>query len=134
MNWYLDVLKKYAVFDGRARRKEYWFFALISTIISIILSSIDGMLGVLVEGSGVGALNSLYGLAVLVPSLAVASRRLHDTNHSAWWMLIALLPVIGWIILLVFLVSDSQDGSNEYGKNPKKGSNPLDGIDSENQN
>jgi uncharacterized membrane protein YhaH (DUF805 family) len=122
MNWYLDVLKKYADFGGRARRKEYWMFALFNALIyiailifSAILGSIDNSLALI--GS---LLLVVYGLAIFVPSLAVAVRRLHDTGRSGWWFLIAFVPFVGGIILLVFTVQDSVPGENEYGKNPKE--------------
>jgi uncharacterized membrane protein YhaH (DUF805 family) len=122
MNWYLDVLKKYADFGGRARRKEYWMFALFNVLIyiailifSAILGSIDNSLALI--GS---LLLVVYALAIFVPSLAVAVRRLHDTGRSGWWFLIAFVPVVGGIILLVFTVQDSVPGENEYGKNPKE--------------
>jgi uncharacterized membrane protein YhaH (DUF805 family) len=122
MNWYLDVLKKYAEFSGRARRKEYWMFALFNALIyiaimvfSAILGSIDNSLAL------IGTLLLLvYALAIFVPSLAVAVRRLHDTGRSGWWFLIAFVPFVGGIILLVFTVQDSVPGENEYGKNPKE--------------
>jgi uncharacterized membrane protein YhaH (DUF805 family) len=121
MNWYVDVLKKYAVFSGRARRKEYWMFTLFNIIayiviliISTALAAIDNSLGLI--GS---LLLLLYAFAVIVPSLAVAVRRLHDTGRSGWWFLIAFVPFVGGIILLVFTVQDSVPGENEYGKNPK---------------
>jgi uncharacterized membrane protein YhaH (DUF805 family) len=113
MNWYLEVLKKYAVFSGRARRKEYWMFALFNIIISFVLGFIEGLAG------GPGALAGIYSLAVLIPSLAVSVRRLHDTDRSGWWLLIALIPLIGALVLLVFVVQDSQPGENQYGLNPK---------------
>ena len=119
MNWYLGVLKKYAVFSGRARRKEYWFFALFSLIASIVLTVIDLMIGSFDAELGTGLLNSIYALAVLIPSLAVSVRRLHDTDHSGWWLLIALIPLIGAIVLLVFVLQDSKPGENQYGPNPK---------------
>lgn len=112
MHWYLDVLKKYVVFEGRARRTEYWVFALINFLISLVLSVIDNSLGIT-------WLSSLYSLAVLLPSLAVMVRRLHDTNRSGWWALIGLIPVIGWIVLLVFMLMDSDPQANQYGPNPK---------------
>jgi uncharacterized membrane protein YhaH (DUF805 family) len=117
MNWYVEVLKKYAVFSGRARRKEYWTFTLINVLISIVLTIIEMVAG-LTHG-GFGPLTSLYSLAVLIPGLAVSIRRLHDTNRSGWWLLIPLVPLIGIIALLVFLVSDSDPGENQYGPNPK---------------
>ena len=119
MSWYLEVLQKYAVFDGRARRKEYWMFFLINLLISIVLIAIDGLIGPLNPQAGVGLLQGLYSLAVLIPSIAVTVRRLHDTGRSGWWILIALVPFIGGIVLLVFMVFDSEPGVNEYGPNPK---------------
>lgn len=119
MHWYLDVLKKYTVFQGRARRKEYWMFTLFSFLIYIALATIDGILGMGGEG-GAGLFTMLYSLAVLLPSLAVAIRRLHDTGRSGWWLLISLVPIVGGIVLLVFLVLDSQPVSNQYGPNPKE--------------
>jgi uncharacterized membrane protein YhaH (DUF805 family) len=119
MNWYLEVLKKYAVFDGRARRKEYWYFFLISTVISIFLALIDSFTGTISEEAGLGLLSGIYALAVLIPGLSVTVRRLHDTDRSGWWILIGLIPVIGGIALLVFMVLDSTPGDNQYGPNPK---------------
>ena len=118
MNWYLEVLKKYAVFSGRARRKEYWMFFLFNLIIGFVLSFIEGLAGIAAE-SGMNVLATLYSLAVLIPSIAVSVRRLHDTNRSGWWLFISLVPIIGAIVLLVFLVQDSQPDENQYGPNPK---------------
>ena len=112
MNWYVEVLKKYVVFEGRARRKEYWYFVLISVIISIILRLIDTAIGI-------NVLATIYGLAVLLPSLGVAVRRLHDTGRSGWWIFINLIPLVGFIIWLVFMFTDSQVGENKYGPSPK---------------
>lgn len=120
MNWYLEVLQKYAVFSGRARRKEYWFFVLFNIIISIVLSIVDGMIGSFNSEGGIGLLSGIYSLAVLIPGIAVSVRRLHDTNRSGWWLLISLIPLIGAIVLLVFMVQDSQEGDNQYGPNPKR--------------
>ncbi len=118
MNWYLAVLKKYAVFGGRARRKEYWIFTLFHILIVITLGIVDVMLG-LRSQSGIGLLGGLYGLAVLIPGIAVSVRRLHDTGRSGWWMLLSVVPPVG-IVLLVFMAQDSQPGQNEYGPNPKE--------------
>lgn len=114
MEWYLQALRKYAEFNGRARRMEYWMFALFNIIISLVLGLIEGLAG------SPGVLASLYSLAIFVPSIAVSVRRLHDTDRSGWWLLIGLVPLIGAIALLVFMVSDSQPGSNQYGANPKE--------------
>lgn len=113
MEWYLKVVKNYVGFQGRARRKEYWMFALFSAIISIILSILQSIVHL---GH---VLTWLYSLAVLLPSLGVSIRRLHDTGRSGWWLLIGLIPFVGAIILLVFNCLDSQDGENQYGSNPK---------------
>ncbi len=115
MSWYLQVLKKYAVFSGRARRKEYWYFALFSFIITLVLVLIDNLVGTY------SVLSGLYSLAVLLPEIGVSIRRLHDTGHSGWWLLIGLIPLIGRIILLIYMVSDSQVGTNQYGPSPKLG-------------
>jgi len=120
MNWYLAVLKKYAEFSGRARRQEYWMFFLVNIIISIILAVIDKMAGSFSEAAGMGVLGGLYSLAILIPSIAVSMRRLHDTDRSGWWLLIGLIPVIGAIVLIVFLVQDSKLGPNRFGPNPKE--------------
>lgn len=112
MHWYLEVLKKYAVFSGRARRREYWMFFLVNFIVGLVLAVIGRVLDLEI-------LQYLYSLAVLLPGLGVSVRRLHDTGRSGWWLLISLVPLIGAIVLLVFLVSDSQPDTNQYGPNPK---------------
>lgn len=119
MSWYIAVLKKYVTFDGRARRKEYWMFALFNLIFALVAMILDNVLGLANENTGYGILYTLYGLAVLLPGLAVAVRRLHDIGKSGWWLFIALIPLIGAIWLLVLTVTDSQPGDNQYGPNPK---------------
>lgn len=119
MDWYLEVWKKYAIFSGRARRKEYWWFFLINLLVSIGLAIVDGITGSFSAETGMGLLGSLYALAVLIPGIAVSVRRLHDTERSGWWLLLAFIPVVGAIVLLVFLVQDSKPGANQYGVNPK---------------
>jgi len=120
MNWYLDVLKKYAVFSGRARRKEYWYFYLFNTIIEVALMLVDYMIGWYSIEGGIGVLSAIYVLGIMIPGIAVSIRRLHDTGRSGWWLLIGLIPFIGAIVLLVFMVQDSKQGENEYGPNPKE--------------
>lgn len=114
MQWYLKVLKNYVGFQGRASRKEYWMFILITSIITIVLSIVETMVGL------DSVLSGIYSLATLLPSLAVGARRLHDTGRSGWWQLISLIPLIGAIILLIFLCKDSDENENKYGQNPKK--------------
>ncbi|WP_291869238.1 DUF805 domain-containing protein [Maribacter sp.] len=124
MEWFLMVLKKYAEFTGRSRRKEYWMFVLISTIISYLLYAVDYFaLGF--EGYGI---NTLYSLGVFIPSLAVLVRRLHDVGKSGWFFFIILIPIIGVIWLLVVLCTDSEDGDNKYGVNPKNPNSELNDI------
>lgn len=119
MSWFIEALKKYAVFSGRSRRKEYWYFVLFVVIISVVLSIIDASIGTYSRSSGAGLLSGLFSLAVLIPSIAVSVRRLHDIDRTGWWVLISLVPLVGWIVLLVFHVQDSTPGSNRYGPNLK---------------
>ncbi|WP_137224163.1 MULTISPECIES: DUF805 domain-containing protein [Shewanella] len=109
MDYFVGALKKYADFTGRARRKEYWMFILIYTIINVILAVL-----------GLDTISAIVSLGLLVPSLSIAARRLHDTGRSGWWQLILLIPIIGLIVLIVFLAQDSH-GTNDYGVNPKLG-------------
>jgi len=111
MGWYLEVLKKYAVFSGRARRKEYWLFALFNFIFVFLLAITDGVLG-LTSDSGQGVLSTVYQLAVLIPSIAVGVRRMHDTDHRGWWLLV---PIVN----LVFSIREGTKGPNDYGPDPK---------------
>lgn len=113
MDWYLKVLQNYVGFQGRARRTEYWMFFLFNFIIGIVLGILGAVIGL---GNG---LNYLYSLAIFLPSLAVGCRRLHDTGKSGLWLLIALVPFVGAIVLLVFMCLDSEEGTNQYGPNPK---------------
>jgi len=113
MNYYMDVLKKYAVFTGRASRAEYWYFILFNLIIGIVLS----LVGRLIHDGGI--LGGLYSLAVFIPGLAVLFRRLHDIGKSGWWIFILLIPLVGVIWFLVLLATDSGPGDNQYGPNPK---------------
>jgi uncharacterized membrane protein YhaH (DUF805 family) len=109
-----SVLTQYATFSGRARRSEYWWFYLAYVIASVAASIIDGILGVMVLGV-------ILALGLLIPSLAVSVRRLHDIGKSGWWLLIGLIPLVGVIVLLVFACQDSQPGTNQWGPSPKYG-------------
>jgi|TARA_B110000305_G_scaffold239365_1_gene306946 uncharacterized membrane protein YhaH (DUF805 family) len=120
MNWYLKVLKEYANFNGRARRKEYWMFTLFNIIFGGIAMILDSVFGIAIEGVGYGPLYGVYVLVLFIPGLAVAVRRLHDIGKSGWMILIALIPVIGAIWILVLMVTDSNPGENLYGVNPKE--------------
>jgi uncharacterized membrane protein YhaH (DUF805 family) len=109
MTSYFSALRSYAVFHGRARRREFWMFTAVNAVISITLQ--------LAVHSHVPYL--VYSLAVAVPTLAVTVRRLHDTAHSAWWLVFGLVPIVGQVVLLVFLVSRGDDGANRFGQDPK---------------
>jgi uncharacterized membrane protein YhaH (DUF805 family) len=110
MNYYLDVLKKYAVFSGRATRSEFWYFVLINFIVTIVLGVVDKSMGL------GGILGIVYGLAVLIPGIAVGARRLHDIGKSGWMQLIILIPLIGLIWLIVLFALESYPGKNKYGE------------------
>jgi|SRR5664279_3025159 len=115
MHWYLQVLKNYALFTGRARRSEYWYFVLGNVVIGFVLGILDAVLRKII---GIGPLGMIYGFAVLIPGVAVSIRRLHDTDRSGWWLLLGLVPLVG-LVLIVFLAEDSNAGTNRYGQNPK---------------
>ena len=120
MNWYLYVLKNYATFSGRARRKEYWMFFLFNVLISLGLGVLDVVAGTYSVEYETEFFSGLYSLLVLIPSIAVGVRRLHDTNRSGWWFVILLIPIIGVLVFLVFMCLDSQPGTNRFGANPKE--------------
>jgi uncharacterized membrane protein YhaH (DUF805 family) len=112
MNYYIKVLQNYANFNGRARRSEFWFFILFNFLFAMAAFLLDTI-------TGAGIFYILYVLAMFIPGLAVAVRRLHDIGKSGWMYLIVLIPLIGGIWLLVLFCTDSQPGDNEYGSNPK---------------
>ena len=113
MKYWIECWNKYATFSGRARRKEYWMFILFNMLIAFGVNVVDAVLGM------EGLLGGLYSLAVFIPGWAVFTRRMHDIGKSGWWWLIGLVPVVGAIVLLVFMCTDSQPGDNAYGPNPK---------------
>ena len=126
MEWYLGVLKKYAVFDGRARRKEYWMFLLFHMIVVIGLLIINAIIISSVSESTLAQVAvvlpmTVYMLGVLCPALGVTIRRLHDTGKSGWWIFISLVPVIGGLWFLYLMVIDGTPGDNQYGPSPKAG-------------
>ncbi len=138
MNEYLHVLRNYAKFTGRARRREYWIFWLLNTGISFVLQLLLIPLGVNLASPSspsnlqntsplailVLAIYILYALATLVPGLAVSVRRLHDAGYSGWFLLLSVIPIVGGIVVIVFLATDSKP-DNQWGPNPKAASTPL---------
>jgi uncharacterized membrane protein YhaH (DUF805 family) len=119
MKYYLKALKNYADFSGRARRKEYWLFTLYNIIIFVALVTLGALVGFPGGAEGVFVFVAFYMVGVLIPALAVSVRRLHDTGRSGWWFLLYFVP-FGAIVVLVFLVQDSNPASNKFGKNPKR--------------
>jgi len=118
MRWYLEVLRNYADFSGRSRRKELWMFWLVNLVICMALGFIEGIIGIF-RGQSVSVLATLYSMFVLIPGLAVGARRLHDIGRSGWWLVLGLIPILGAIVLLIFFVQDSQAGENRFGPDPK---------------
>jgi uncharacterized membrane protein YhaH (DUF805 family) len=111
--WTLVVLQRYAKFDGRARRCEFWWFALASTIIGTVLALLGAASSIFT------ILYFIYVLGVIIPTVAVGVRRLHDTDRSGWWYLIVVVPVVGAIVLLLLFVLDTTPGTNRYGTSEK---------------
>jgi len=142
-SYFLDTLKnRYAQFSGRASRSEFWYYVLFYVIGSILISFVDSLLGttytyematshMATDGTeiaaatmtqSIGYLSGIYSLALLIPSIAISIRRLHDTGKSGWWFLLGVIPIVNFIgifVLLFFYVQDSQPGENAYGANPK---------------
>ena len=119
MNWFVTALKSYAVFSGRSRRSEYWYFGLFYLIFYAVAAVVDVMTGSFERTSGIGVCTAIVALALLIPSISVTVRRLHDTGRSGWWLLIGFIPLVGGIILLVFMCQDGEPGANRFGGNPK---------------
>ena len=120
MDWMLMPLRRYAEFSGRSQRKEYWMFFLFQIIVVVVLGIIEGALGLTGMVAGAyGPLTALFWLAVLIPGIAVGIRRLHDTDRSGWWLLLAFVPIVGAIVLIVFFVTDGTRGPNRFGPDPK---------------
>lgn len=130
MDWMLLPYRRYFEFSGRSRRKEYWLFLLFQVLVSMAISAVFGSpdyvrgggffsVYTLVSGTG-GVIQNLFGLFNLIPGLAVAVRRLHDQDRSGWLLLLALIPLLGWFALFVFMCLDGTRGRNSYGADPKR--------------
>lgn len=113
----MPVVENYFNFSGRARRAEYWWYSLMTTVVGFVMGFVGGLIG---ESVGL-VLIGLFYLVFLIPGIAVTIRRLHDTGRSGWWILIGIIPIIGFIVLLVFMVMDSERGPNNWGASPKYG-------------
>lgn len=124
------ITTDYANFNGRARRKEFWGFTLISIVFSVLASLLDTLLFD-TPYTETGIINGIYNLAILIPTIAVTTRRLHDVGKSGWMQLLYFFIIIGWIWLLILFVRDSDVDTNQYGANPKAPENEIDAIGSE---
>lgn len=116
----INGFRNYADFNGRAARPEYWWFFLFILVSSIVLTSLDGLLGTRGLLWGLGLLQIAFNLAILVPALAVGARRLHDIGKPGWWLLVGIIPIIGGLVLVYFFVQRGAPGPNEYGPPPRK--------------
>ncbi len=133
MDWMLMPLRRYAEFDGRSRRREYWMFYLFTLLLGMAFGLIVGIIALATYSLGMSEtammtiilpfyfIGGLLSLALIIPSLAVSIRRMHDQDKSGWWILIALVPFVGGIVLLVFLCLDGTPGPNRFGPDPKAG-------------
>lgn len=120
--WYLAVLRQYTTFGGRSHRPEFWWFTLWSFIISLALTVAE--LALDIGNDWAGPLTSVYGLLVLIPTLAVGARRLHDIGRTGWWQLLLLIPLVGLIILIVWWARDGEPQPNQWGPKPFAGAAP----------
>jgi len=124
VDYWFKAIRKYGVFRGRACRKEYWMFFLFNLIFQAVAIALDNALGIVfVKGRIYGPIYVLYSLFILIPGLAITVRRFHDTDHSGWWLLLALIPLVNLIfgiIFLIWLIRDGTPGENKYGPNPKE--------------
>ncbi|ALB61432.1 Inner membrane protein YhaH [Cronobacter condimenti 1330] len=118
MYWYIKAFRNYLNFTGRARRKEFWMFTLVNFILAGVMLALDKMLGLRAVGE-YGLLSLIYGLLALLPAWAVQFRRLHDTDRTALWLLLLLVPVIGWIVILIFNCQSGTHGENRFGPDSK---------------
>jgi len=109
---------KYATFSGRAPRSEFWWFFLFLLLGNILFSIIDGVIFGTIEGQQITVLGAIFSLAVILPSIAVGVRRLHDKDMSGWWYLLVLIPILGALVLLFFFVQKGTDGPNRFGPDP----------------
>lgn len=119
MDWYISAFEKYATVNGRASRKEYWCFVIFHLFFILTFGFIDFLIGAFYAKLGIGLLSGMYVLFSFSPAISVAVRRLHDTGRTGWWLLFYLIPLIGAIVICVFLVLDSEPKENKYGNNPK---------------
>lgn len=117
MKWFIKVVKNFAVFKGRASRREYWMFILFFILFSLVLAFIDGLIGTFDPVSGFGLFSGLFALLMLLPNIAVTVRRLHDTGRSGLWAIAFVIPILN-LVLFIFMLLPSSYGDNKYGPDP----------------
>ncbi len=120
MKYYILAFKKYAQFQGRSRRSEYWYFILFNIIFAFVATGLDRSLNLTMSNAVYGPVYGIYSLIVFIPGLALTIRRLHDVGKSGWYFLIILIPLVGAIWFIVLMATDSIPGQNKYGENPKE--------------
>lgn len=120
MEWFIYALRRYNDFNSRSRRREYWLFVLFYILLGIGAHFLDSLFGFADVGQVYGPIYSLYIIIMLLPSIAVAVRRLHDIDKSGWWLFIGFIPIIGFIWLLIYFLREGTYGSNQYGPDPKE--------------
>lgn len=121
MNFFIDAVKNYANFSDRATRQQYWMYYLFYIIFSIVLTLLDMGLGLFDPETGMGLFSTIFSLGLLIPSIAILARRLHDIGRSGWWILLIVIPLIGFIVLLIFTLIDSEREENKWGISLKYG-------------
>lgn len=126
MEWMILPFRRFAEFTGRSRRQEFWMFTLFSIIAAIAAALIDFMFGFAPEENG--PLGIVVSLVFLVPSISVSIRRLHDVARTGWWLLLVLVPIIGWIVLIVWNCTDGTRGTNRFGPDPKNPDGDLQSV------
>ena len=124
MEWMMMPLQRYADFSGRSRRKEYWMFFLFVIIVALVLGIIEGVLGLTGMIGPYGPLTALFLLGIIIPGIAVQVRRFHDQDKTGWFVLLGLIPIVGGLIVLVFMCLEGTRGPNQYGPDPKGAGDP----------
>jgi uncharacterized membrane protein YhaH (DUF805 family) len=126
MEWMILPFRRFGEFTGRSRRREFWMFTLFSLLAALVATAVDAALGFALEDNG--PVSIIQSLAFLVPSVSVSIRRLHDIDRSGWWLLLVLIPIIGWLVLLIWECTDGTAGTNRFGVDPKDPQGDLQSV------
>ncbi len=117
-------LSKYVDFTGRARRSEFWYFVLFNLIVQVVASILDNAAGTDFDSANGGVISTLATLGMLLPSIAVSARRLHDIGKSGWWQLMGIIPILGWVLVIIWYATNTKPGANQYGPDPTNDVSP----------